>query len=186
MWIIDQFKRHPIKSGLLVAFFLIGFNLIKYTYWYSGTIVGDVGVHKTIFNKSMYQLSVGWKRIGYIDAGGQWLISKDYVFGNFYKEMDSKGERYQIFDYRTNEYSEIYVKTESYWIVNYKTNELRTFDQLEQFRSFLMTKDLSDEGLLSGENVIRLQYHDRLYETKCPISWLNVYCEVIIPPKFKN
>lgn len=183
MWIINQFKRHPIKLGLLTAFFLIGFNFIKYAYWYSGTIVGDVEVHKIIFNKNMYQLSIGWKKIGYVDAGGQWLISKDYVFGNFYKEMDVKGERYRIFDYLTNEYKEINVATESYWVVNYKTNELKTFDQVEQFRTFLITKGLSDDGLLSGENVIRLQYHDRLYETNCPISWLNIYCKVTTPPQ---
>lgn len=183
MWIIDQFKRHPIIFGLLTVFFLIGFSLIKYVYWYSGTIVGDVGVHKIIFNKNMYQLSVGWKKIGYIDTGSQWLISKDYVFGNFYKEPDVKGERYRIFDNLTNKYTEIDVATESYWIVNYKTNELKTFDQIEQFRTFLIMRGLSDDGLLSGENVIRLQYHDRLYETNCPISGLNIYCKVVVPPK---
>ena len=134
-------------AGVLVAAMWYGILVARHIWLYAGHIVGDLKVSQPFMGeRKIYALSVNGQEVGEISELDGWFIDRHYAYGTLQAGL-AGGTAYFLFDCRTPHFE--------------------VFADLPAFDAALAPLGLAQRNFMSGENVTRMRYNQRLFSRRC-------------------
>lgn len=138
-----------VGAILLLAVMAAGAWLFVHNWRYSGTVLGELRVGQPWLSseRNLYRLAVTGTPVGWVDEVDTWFIDNGYAYGTHQLEG---------------------VRPLAYFLFDCHANQFHSYVSEDDFKMALASHGLAWRNFMSGENVVRMKYNQRLFTNQCP------------------